>query len=163
MLARLQTIYVILNVLYVRPRLSMVPTCSYRVRSRALSLCMAVIIALPAATPKELMNDASFALGNFTNSASATSFLPLLLTPYLKVNGWTNGYAFILSFLAPLWTICSFDSSVHISEEAGNAATAVPWAIVNSIGIAGVLGWGTSLPFSLILTSVGIEGTGFSD
>lgn len=25
----------------------------------------------------------------------------------------------------------SFDSSVHISEEAGNAATAVPWAIVS--------------------------------
>lgn len=38
--------------------------------------------------------------------------------------------------------IGSFDSSVHISEEASNAATAVPWAIVNAIGIAGVLGWG---------------------
>ena len=36
----------------------------------------------------------------------------------------------------------SFDSSVHISEEASNAATAVPWAIVCAIGIAGVLGWG---------------------
>lgn len=36
----------------------------------------------------------------------------------------------------------SFDSSVHISEEASNAATAVPWAIVNAIGIAGILGWG---------------------
>ena len=36
----------------------------------------------------------------------------------------------------------SFDSSVHISEEASNAATAVPWAIVYAIGIAGVLGWG---------------------
>ena len=36
----------------------------------------------------------------------------------------------------------SFDSSVHISEEASNAAVAVPWAIVGAIGIAGVLGWG---------------------
>ena len=36
----------------------------------------------------------------------------------------------------------SFDSSVHISEEASNAAVAVPWAIVYAIGIAGVLGWG---------------------
>jgi len=64
------------------------------------------------------------------------------------VNGWSNGYAFILSFLAPLWVICGFDSSVHISEEASNAASAVPWAIVNAIGIAGVLGWGmpTFLP-----------------
>lgn len=36
----------------------------------------------------------------------------------------------------------SFDSSVHISEEASNAAVAVPWAIVSAIGIAGILGWG---------------------
>lgn len=36
----------------------------------------------------------------------------------------------------------SFDSSVHISEEASNAAIAVPWAIVGAISIAGVLGWG---------------------
>jgi hypothetical protein len=36
----------------------------------------------------------------------------------------------------------SFDSSIHISEEASNAAVAVPWAIVTAIGIAGVLGWG---------------------
>jgi len=60
------------------------------------------------------------------------------------VNGWTNGYAFILSFLSPLWTIAGFDSSVHISEEASNAAVAVPWAIVSAIAIAGILGWGTS-------------------
>lgn len=40
----------------------------------------------------------------------------------------------------------SFDSSVHISEEASNAAVAVPWAIVNAIGIAGVLGSGTYQP-----------------
>ncbi|RDX41178.1 APC amino acid permease [Lentinus brumalis] len=101
-LARLQTLYVVLNVM----------------------LCLAVIIALPAATPKEFRNSASYALGNFTN-----------------VSGWSDGFAFMLSFLSPLWTICSFDSSVHISEEASNAATAVPWAIVYAIGIAGVLGW----------------------
>ncbi|CCM02109.1 uncharacterized protein FIBRA_04186 [Fibroporia radiculosa] len=111
-LARLQTVYVVLNVL----------------------LCLAVIIALPAATPKEYRNTASYALGNFTN-----------------LNGWTNGYAFILSFLAPLWTICSFDSSVHISEEASNAATAVPWAIVYAIGIAGVLGWAINVALAFCM------------
>ena len=31
------------------------------------SLCLALIIALPVLTPKSLKNDASFALGNFTN------------------------------------------------------------------------------------------------
>ncbi|TFY70806.1 hypothetical protein EVG20_g2193 [Dentipellis fragilis] len=101
-LARLQSVYVVLNVV----------------------LCLAVIVALPAATPKELRNSAKYALGNFSKSTD-----------------WPSGFAFILSFLAPLWTICSFDSSVHISEEASNAATAVPWAIVWAIAIAGLLGW----------------------
>ncbi|KAJ7619544.1 APC amino acid permease [Roridomyces roridus] len=111
-LARLQTVYVVLNVV----------------------LCLAVIIALPAATPKEFRNTASFALGSFTN-----------------FNGWPDGYAFILSFLAPLWTICSFDSAVHISEEASNAATAVPWAIVMAIATAGVLGWAINMSLAFCM------------
>ncbi|KAG8218026.1 amino acid/polyamine transporter I [Butyriboletus roseoflavus] len=111
-LARLQNLYIILN----------------------LCLCFAVIIGLPAATQKEYMNTASFALGNFSN-----------------FNGWTSGYAFILSFLAPLWTIGSFDSSVHISEEASNATTAVPWAIVSAVGIAGVLGWAINISLTFCM------------
>ncbi|OAX32315.1 amino acid transporter [Rhizopogon vinicolor AM-OR11-026] len=111
-LARLQTVYVVLNV----------------------ALCLAVIIGLPAATPKEYMNTASYALGNFTN-----------------LNGWPDGYAFILSFLAPLWTI--LDSSVHISEESSNAATAVPWAIVSAIGIAGILGWAINVSLAFCMGS----------
>ncbi|KAI0944536.1 hypothetical protein AcW1_002218 [Taiwanofungus camphoratus] len=111
-LARLQSVYVVLNIL----------------------LCLGVIIALPAATPSEYRNSASYAFGNFTN-----------------LNGWPDGYAFILSFLAPLWTICSFDSSVHISEEASNAATAVPWAIVYAIGIAGVLGWAINVALAFCM------------
>ncbi|KAK7055125.1 gaba permease [Favolaschia claudopus] len=109
-LARLQTVYVILNIL----------------------LCVVVIIALPAATA--FKNSAAVALGKFEN-----------------LNGWPDGYAFILSFLAPLWTICSFDSAVHISEEAGNAATAVPWAIVCAIGIAGVLGWAINMSLAFCM------------
>jgi len=111
-LARLQTVYVVLNVL----------------------LCLAVIIALPAATPREFKNTAKFALWDFTN-----------------FNGYPNGYAFISSFLAPLWTICSFDASVHISEEASNAATAVPWAIVLAIAIGGVLGWAINMSLAFCM------------
>lgn len=113
-LARLQTVYVVFNVL----------------------LCLVIIIALPAATPAEFKNSAKVALWDFYN-----------------VNGWPNGYAFILSFLAPLWTICSFDSSVHISEEASNAAIAVPWAIVSAIGIAGVLGWAINMSLAFCMGS----------
>ncbi|KAG1723082.1 amino acid permease-domain-containing protein [Suillus paluster] len=89
-----------------------------------LCLCFIVIIALPIATPSEYRNSASFALGNFTN-----------------LDGWPSGFAFILSLMAPLWTIGGYDASVHMSEEASNAATAIPWAITSSIIIAAVLGW----------------------
>jgi hypothetical protein len=37
--------------------------------------------------------------------------------------------------------ICrGYDSAIHISEEASNAATAVPKAIVGAIGLSGILG-----------------------
>ncbi|KAJ8454180.1 hypothetical protein ONZ51_g13181 [Trametes cubensis] len=100
--ARLQGVFVVLNIL----------------------LCLAVIIAVPAATPAEFKNTASYAFGGFAN-----------------FYGWPNGFAFILSFLAPMWTVGGFDAPVHISEEASNARTVVPWAIVSSVGIAGLLGW----------------------
>ncbi|KAI9432049.1 amino acid/polyamine transporter I, partial [Lactarius indigo] len=87
-------------------------------------LCPAVIIAPPAATPRELKNSASYAPGNFTNWASTPN---------------SYGFAFILSFLAPLWTVCSFDPAVHISEEASNAAIAVPWGITWAIGMGGAV------------------------
>jgi len=113
-LARLQSVYIFLNVL----------------------LCFAVIIGLPAATPSEFRNSAKVALGDFS-----------------AVTGWSNGYAFFLSFLAPLWTICSFDSGVHISEEASNAASAVPWAIVNAVAVGGVLGFAINMALAFCMGS----------
>ncbi|GAB1521707.1 hypothetical protein RhiTH_004804 [Rhizoctonia solani] len=100
-LARLQSFYVALN----------------------LILFFGVLIALPAATPTEFMNPASFALGGFTNLST-----------------YPAGFSYILSWLAPVWTIGAYDSCVHISEEASNAAVAVPWAIIGAIGISGILG-----------------------
>ncbi|KZS87161.1 APC amino acid permease [Sistotremastrum niveocremeum HHB9708] len=111
-LARLQNLYIVLNIL----------------------LCLAVIIALPIATPKELRNDAKFALGNFTN-----------------MNGWPSGYSFFLSLLTPAWTICGFDSAVHISEEASNAAVAVPWAITLSIALCGIIGWAINVALTFCM------------
>ncbi|CEL55191.1 GABA-specific permease OS=Saccharomyces cerevisiae (strain ATCC 204508 / S288c) GN=UGA4 PE=1 SV=1 [Rhizoctonia solani AG-1 IB] len=101
LLARLQNVYVILN----------------------LVLFLAILIALPIATPTQFKNSANYALGSFTN-----------------LSGYPNGFAFFLSWLAPVWTIGSYDSSVHISEEASNASVAVPWAIVGAIAISGILG-----------------------
>ncbi|KAI0065302.1 APC amino acid permease [Artomyces pyxidatus] len=87
-------------------------------------LCLAIIIGVPAATPVEFKNTAKFSFGNFQN-----------------LYGWTNGFAFILSFLAPLWTVGGYDASIHISEEANNASVAVPWAILSSVVVACILGF----------------------
>ena len=45
----------------------------------------------------------------------------------------------------------SFDSAVHISEEASNAATAVPWAIIGAIFVAGVLGWAVNVSLAFCM------------
>ncbi|KAG0696525.1 amino acid/polyamine transporter I [Suillus ampliporus] len=97
-------------------------------------LCFIIIIALPIATPPEFRNSASFALGGFTNLA-----------------GWPSGFAFILSLMAPLYTIGGYDASVHMSEEASNAATAIPWAITSSIALSAVLGWGINVSLAFCM------------
>lgn len=99
-----------------------------------ICLCFVVIIGLPLATPKQYMNTPSFALGSFDN-----------------LNGWPDGFAFILSFIAPLWTVSAFDASVHISEEASNAATAVPCAIVCSSIIGILLGWAMNVALAFCM------------
>ncbi|EIW75540.1 APC amino acid permease [Coniophora puteana RWD-64-598 SS2] len=86
-------------------------------------LSIVVIAVLPAVTPTELKNVPSYAFGEWTN-----------------LSGWPSGFAFFLSFLAPLWTVSGYDSSVHMSEEASNAAIAVPWATMGSVTLGFILG-----------------------
>lgn len=45
----------------------------------------------------------------------------------------------------------SFDSAVHISEEASNAAIVVPWSIVWSVCISAIFGVG--IPYHFITRS----------
>ncbi|KAF9220253.1 amino acid transporter [Gyrodon lividus] len=99
-------------------------------------LCIVVIIALPVATPAELKNSPSYVFGSFTN-----------------VSGWPDEFAFILGLLAPLWTISGYDASIHISEEASNAATAVPWGMISAIAIAGLLGWAINVSLAFCMGS----------
>ncbi|CDZ98333.1 amino acid transporter [Phaffia rhodozyma] len=98
-------------------------------------LLLVTIIGLPIAMRKDL-NSASYTFGGWEN-----------------LTGWNNGFAFILSFLAPVWTICSFDSAVSISEEATNAAIAVPVAIVGAIGSATITGFAVLVIFALTMGS----------
>lgn len=82
-------------------------------------------IALPiGSAKKDLLNSASYV---FTHTESTSK--------------WPSGWAFFLSWLSPVWTIGSFDSCVHMAEEAANASIAVPFGILGSIGLCGVIGF----------------------
>ncbi len=87
-----------------------------------LGLILLFIIALPAGT--EHRNDGAFIFGQLDNATS-----------------WNSGWNFMLSWMPAIWTIGSFDSCVHMSEEATNAAKAVPFGIITSISACWILGF----------------------
>jgi len=90
-----------------------------------LILIAATIIALPVG--KKLSSERNDAHYIFAQTENLTT--------------WPTGWAFMLSWLSPIWTIGAFDSCVHMSEEAANAAKAVPYGIMMSIGSCWVLGF----------------------
>ncbi len=88
-------------------------------------LIVATIIALPVG--KHLSSERNDAHFIFAQTENLTT--------------WPLGWAFMLSWLSPIWTIGAFDSCVHMSEEASNAAKAVPYGIMMSIGSCWFLGF----------------------
>ncbi|PYH85149.1 GABA permease [Aspergillus uvarum CBS 121591] len=91
-----------------------------------IAIIIATVIALPVGkvTNGGTLNPGSWVYGHVDNLTT-----------------WPKGWAFILAFLAPIWSIGFFDSCVHMSEEALHAAKAVPLGIVWSSGCACVLGF----------------------
>lgn len=91
-----------------------------------IAIIVATVIALPVGkvTRGGSLNSGSFVYGHVDNLTT-----------------WPTGWAFVLSFLAPIWSIGFFDSCVHMSEEALHAAKAVPLGIIWSAGCACVLGF----------------------
>jgi hypothetical protein len=88
-------------------------------------LIIATIIALPVG--KHLSSERNDAHFIFAATENLTT--------------WPTGWAFMLAWLSPIWTIGAFDSCVHMSEEAANAAKAVPYGIMMAIGTAWSLGF----------------------
>lgn len=88
-----------------------------------LILIVATIIALPIGA-RSHRNDARYI---FTHTENLTS--------------WPNGWAFMLSWLSPIWAVGAFDSCVHMSEEAANAGRAVPYGILMAVGLCWALGF----------------------
>ncbi|KAL8339792.1 hypothetical protein RB601_006082 [Gaeumannomyces tritici] len=65
-----------------------------------------------------------------------------------------TGWSLILAFLSPIWTAGGYDSCVHMSEEASNAARAVPLAIMLSVGLSGLLGFVVVAAIAACITDV---------
>ncbi|KAJ5594659.1 uncharacterized protein N7459_000867 [Penicillium hispanicum] len=91
-----------------------------------IALVVATVIALPVGKVArgESLNSGRYVFGHLDNETT-----------------WPTGWAFMLAWLAPIWSIGSFDSCVHMSEEAMHAAKAVPLGIIWSAGSAFVLGF----------------------
>lgn len=64
-----------------------------------------------------------------------------------------SGWAFMLSFLTPVWVVSGFESSATIAEEASNAATAVPFAMISSLLTAAVTGWAVIITVAFTMGS----------
>jgi amino acid transporter len=101
------------------------------VASQNISLILATIIALPVGMANK-RNDGHFIFANVENLTT-----------------WPTGWAFMLAWLSPIWTIGGFDSCVHMSEEASNAAKAVPLGILGSIGMC----WGLGFVIVIVLAA----------
>jgi hypothetical protein len=91
-LARMHFVSIFLNIGYVI-------SGAFELVAYHISLVLVFIIGLPIATPSEFKNDASFVFGNFEN-----------------LYDWPNGFAFFLSFLAPLWSV---GKAYHLLLNAG--------------------------------------------
>ncbi|KAJ5649961.1 GABA-specific permease [Penicillium longicatenatum] len=91
-----------------------------------IGLVVATVIALPIGKHENAppVNSGSYVFGQVENLTT-----------------WPTGWAFMLAWLSPIWTIGAFDSCVHMSEEATHAARAVPLGIIASSGLCGILGF----------------------
>lgn len=89
-----------------------------------LIIIVVTIIALPIGTGGSKIHSGKYVFTHMENGAD-----------------WPYGWTFMLGWLSAIWTIGAFDSCVHMSEEAANAATAVPFGIILSISMCGVLGF----------------------
>ncbi|KAI0373776.1 amino acid transporter [Pilatotrama ljubarskyi] len=76
-------------------------------------------------------------------------------TSFENNTGWGNdGWAFLLAFAAPMWSLTGYDSAAHISEEISSAARAAPIAILVSVAAVGAMGWILIIAVSFTTLSV---------
>ncbi|OKL60949.1 hypothetical protein UA08_03242 [Talaromyces atroroseus] len=105
-----------------------------RIMNRIQSVCIVLNVGLVIATVIALP------VGNKSNGLAINSG-KYVFGHMENLTTWPTGWAFVLAWLSPIWTIGAFDSCVHMSEEATHATRAVPIGIILSIGLCGILGF----------------------
>ncbi|KJA25227.1 hypothetical protein HYPSUDRAFT_417722 [Hypholoma sublateritium FD-334 SS-4] len=89
-------------------------------------LWVVLVIALPVVTSPGL-NDVKFVFGTFTNVNKAWS---------------DNVFAFLLTFLSPIWVLAKGTTILHLGEESNCKRAVIPRAIIISALSNAILGWG---------------------
>ncbi|KAL4865450.1 hypothetical protein BDV12DRAFT_211039 [Aspergillus spectabilis] len=112
----------------------LIATFFARIMPKIQSICIVTNIGLVIATALALPIGKAVNGGTINRGSYVFGQLENLTT-------WPSGWAFMLAWLSPIWTIGAFDSCVHMSEEATNAAHAVPLGILWSCGLCGILGF----------------------
>ncbi|KAI0268159.1 amino acid transporter [Gloeopeniophorella convolvens] len=80
-----------------------------------------------------------------------------LTSPYLVLSDLISrggGWAFLLAFTSPMWTLTGYDSAAHVSEEVAGASRAAPIAIMVGVGATQLLGWLLYIAASFATSSV---------
>ncbi|POS88071.1 hypothetical protein EPUL_000559 [Erysiphe pulchra] len=102
-----------------------------------IGMLIALIFTLSIFTDSKLKNTPSFVFLEFQNTGA-----------------WSNNFwAFMMSFLTPVWVVSGFESAATIAEEASNAAKAVPFAMVSSLVTATFTGWAVIVTIAFCMGS----------
>ncbi|RPD67504.1 amino acid transporter [Lentinus tigrinus ALCF2SS1-7] len=76
-------------------------------------------------------------------------------TKFENNTGWANnGFAFLLSFYAPMWTFTGYDCAAHLSEETTGASRVAPIAMVAGVGVTALSGWLLFIAVSFATASI---------
>ncbi|TVY18172.1 Choline transport protein [Lachnellula arida] len=66
-----------------------------------------------------------------------------VFTTFINGGGWdTNGLSFFIGLTTSVFSFLGADSVCHMAEEIHNASTIVPWAMISTVVLNGVMGFG---------------------
>jgi choline transport protein len=78
-----------------------------------------------------------------------------VFTQFLNLGGWsTNGLAFMVGLLSPIYTLIGADSAVHMSEEIKDASLVLPKAIMWAASLNGTLGFVMVITFCFTIGDI---------